>query len=565
MSRPRIALAMIAKNERAVIGRCLESVRPWIDAWAVVDTGSTDGTQDVVRAALVGIPGSVRERPWQDFATNRNEALRAAAEELVVAVGQTGAAPGYLLVVDADDWIGADPAMVWPHAMEAEGYELRVEHGETAHHRVHLVQADRAGRPDGPHYEGAIHEALVLPPGARLSRLPGWVYRVGTGGARATDPERFRKDAIALQAELDRRPDHARTAFYLAQSLRDAGDAEAALAAYDRRAAMGEWAEEVAVARYEAARLMAQLGRPEPAVLDAFLAAFGADPARAEPLCAAAAYLRGRDRAAAGYPFALAAAALPEPAGRSLFVDASVYAWRGLDELAVAAYACGRYAESAAASAAILRDPRRCPPADSVDRIAANLAAARGKLGLPLENPEIEAALSRAPAPVDAVPDAGVGCGGAGGDRIGRLERAWQAFAARFGAFERILLAVLRAQGERTMTQFDDLLAEVTATTSAEAAAVKAYDGVLAQLADAQATGNPAALAQAIAQLKAGREAMVAAIFANTSVSGGAAGNASSGSGGGGGGGAGAGGSGGVPGNAGGGSVPGSGADPSVP
>ncbi|HBD39264.1 MAG TPA: family 2 glycosyl transferase, partial [Cupriavidus sp.] len=45
----RICLSMIVKNEAAVIERCLRAVRPHIHAWAISDTGSTDGTQDIIR------------------------------------------------------------------------------------------------------------------------------------------------------------------------------------------------------------------------------------------------------------------------------------------------------------------------------------------------------------------------------------------------------------------------------------------------------------------------------------------------------------------------------------
>ena len=38
---PRICLNMIVKNEAPVIERCLASVRPWVDYWVIVDTGST--------------------------------------------------------------------------------------------------------------------------------------------------------------------------------------------------------------------------------------------------------------------------------------------------------------------------------------------------------------------------------------------------------------------------------------------------------------------------------------------------------------------------------------------
>ncbi|HBO81928.1 MAG TPA: family 2 glycosyl transferase, partial [Cupriavidus sp.] len=87
----RICLSMIVKNEAAVIERCLRAVRPHIHAWAISDTGSTDGTQDIIRNTLGDLPGELIERPWVDFSTNRNEALALAAKH-----------GDYALLIDAD-------------------------------------------------------------------------------------------------------------------------------------------------------------------------------------------------------------------------------------------------------------------------------------------------------------------------------------------------------------------------------------------------------------------------------------------------------------------------------
>ena len=54
MNRPSICLNMIVKNEAHVIARCLASARPLVDAWCIVDTGSSDGTQDKVRELMAG-------------------------------------------------------------------------------------------------------------------------------------------------------------------------------------------------------------------------------------------------------------------------------------------------------------------------------------------------------------------------------------------------------------------------------------------------------------------------------------------------------------------------------
>ena len=60
-----------------MILRCIESVRPLVGYVLVADTGSTDGTQEIIPAYLQDrvLPGEVIEEPWKDFATNRSSVL----------------------------------------------------------------------------------------------------------------------------------------------------------------------------------------------------------------------------------------------------------------------------------------------------------------------------------------------------------------------------------------------------------------------------------------------------------------------------------------------------------
>lgn len=90
----KISLVMIVKNESHVIERCLASVLPVIDTWVIVDTGSTDGTQQKIKDFFdrVGIPGKLYERPWVDFGHNRSELLELARPEA-----------DYSLMIDADE------------------------------------------------------------------------------------------------------------------------------------------------------------------------------------------------------------------------------------------------------------------------------------------------------------------------------------------------------------------------------------------------------------------------------------------------------------------------------
>ena len=56
----RICLNMIVKHEAHVIRCSLDSLRPIIDTWCISATGSTDGTQDIIREHLQDIRGQLQ-------------------------------------------------------------------------------------------------------------------------------------------------------------------------------------------------------------------------------------------------------------------------------------------------------------------------------------------------------------------------------------------------------------------------------------------------------------------------------------------------------------------------
>ncbi len=207
MSEQTVCLSMIVKNEAPVIARCLASVRSLISTWVIVDTGSTDGTQDVVRACTKGLPGELHERPWRDFGHNRTEAIELARGKA-----------DYDLVIDADDVLEVPRSFRMP-GLGADSYQVRVEDAGITYYRTHVFRGDLDFR-----YEGVLHEVLTSPSERTSARLDGIVYRRKSGGGRSADPEKYRKDAAVLEAALASEPTNARYAYYLAQSLRDAGE-----------------------------------------------------------------------------------------------------------------------------------------------------------------------------------------------------------------------------------------------------------------------------------------------------------------------------------------------------
>jgi len=75
-----LQLVMIVKDSGPLISRVLNSYKPYVDGWCILDTGSTDGTQKRVADAMVGVPGKLYEEPFVDFSTSRNRAIELAGK-----------------------------------------------------------------------------------------------------------------------------------------------------------------------------------------------------------------------------------------------------------------------------------------------------------------------------------------------------------------------------------------------------------------------------------------------------------------------------------------------------
>src|SRR5579872_100752 len=291
-SNQTICLCMIVKDEAPVIRRCLASVRPLVDHWLIVDTGSSDGTQNIVREAMAGLPGELVERPWVDFAHNRSEALELARPHAA-----------YSLIIDADDELVLPPDFTRP-ALTADSYVVDIEDASTTYQRTQLVANKLAWR-----YRGVLHEFLESPGAEQAGHFPV-VMRRNHDGRRRRDPTTYSNDAAILTRALDTETDPflvARYTFYLAQSYRDCGERERALGAYLRRAGQGFWQQEIYVSLLNAGRLMEALGHPVDVVLPVYRAANAACGGRAEAAHAASRLCRQHDRFAEGYAFAKAA------------------------------------------------------------------------------------------------------------------------------------------------------------------------------------------------------------------------------------------------------------------
>jgi glycosyltransferase involved in cell wall biosynthesis len=334
-----------------------------VDRWLIVDTGSTDSTRDVIRAAMDGLPGRLLERPWVNFGHNRTEALRAGRQDAE-----------YAFVIDADEVLEVPRGFRWPK-LHGDSVMLNVRMGHYTYRRTALV-ANRLPWV----YRGVLHEYLDAPGAGPPQLLDGPVVVVHSDGARGqglSTTEKYARDARTLEAALVDEPDNARYQYYLARSYLDSGQHDAALAAFRRRTEMVGFVEEAFDSLLEIGRLVERAGADFDDVHRAYLAAWENRPTRAEPLYELARYCRTQNRFAIGRMAAWQAMAIPRPADL-LWVLEDVYTWRCHDEYAVAAYWTGAYAECRRVCRQLI-DSGKVPPAE-LDRVRANLSHAQQAL-----------------------------------------------------------------------------------------------------------------------------------------------------------------------------------------
>jgi tetratricopeptide (TPR) repeat protein len=151
----RLTLTIIARDEEAFLPGCLASVRGIVDEIVLVDTGSTDRTREIARAA----GARVLRRPWRDdFAWARNEALRVATGDWILFLDRVHEQILPSLRRRAPDGrVGVAPGRI-----EHLGYRPDVVAAKDKRRRnLELLRAEAASNPDDPFLETNLGMELL--------------------------------------------------------------------------------------------------------------------------------------------------------------------------------------------------------------------------------------------------------------------------------------------------------------------------------------------------------------------------------------------------------------------
>jgi len=335
----KILLCMIVKNEAEGIERCLRSVYKHVDGFMICDTGSTDGTKELVRKFFDqhNLCGEIKSHEWHDFGTNRT-----------MAIDECRGKADWILCIDADDWIDGELDLSNLDD-DVDAYTVDIG-GENFNNRRAQIFNIR-----NKHwvYKHPIHEYPTCTENTRIEHLSGrYTWHPGTDGGRSkafgSVREKYFKDYLTIKNFMGKAGKEPRMQFYAAQSAFDAQIYELAEKEYIERADMGGWNQEVFYSWYKAARCRTMRGKGPREIIECLLNAHEADQERCEPLYEISALLRSSGKSVSAFMFAQAAAS-KEMNLSKLFVHKDAYLWKSLDEVGSTAYYAnhikvGRYA-----------------------------------------------------------------------------------------------------------------------------------------------------------------------------------------------------------------------------
>lgn len=340
--QPLLVAVLMVKNEALVI---TETLQPFVDGgvtdYLIFDTGSTDGTQEVVSTFFKenGLSNfHIVQEPFIDFSTSRNHALDAAQSLFPHAT--------FMIMPDAEWYMHNTHGLLQfcsDHQHDCQpAYLVPIRSTTLSFFTSRLIRC-RAG----VRFVGSVHEVLNTLTSVTLPQDIYFEWRPSQKGMEKST-QRWQRDRDLLLKSYEQNPADPRTLFYLAQTYDCLGDSENAYAFYKKRDEMQGWPEENFITKFRLGGVAQKLAPKDdanvcPPSTQHYLAAYAARPQRAEPLINMAQYYLDKGQMHLAFLFAARAAQIPYPEKDILFVEKYLYDFVRYDILGRCAWYVGEY------------------------------------------------------------------------------------------------------------------------------------------------------------------------------------------------------------------------------
>lgn len=364
----KLALNFICKDESHVIEKMLNSVKSIVDLIVCNDTGSTDGTQDIIKkfGEENNIPTYVFERPFDDFEKSRNHAMQKLRDVVTELGWDANKIHGF--------WIDCDETMIIEpnfnkNQFTNDLYMINTYIGQMKYTRNTFFRVSLPFRWYGP-----VHEFIVCDKKDISSGLAeGLKVDVKMEGAswKGNISAKYKSHAFVLEKYIDENRQDPRWIFYTAQSYHDSASVpnnkeenderlRRALKYYRERVSrLDGYPEEIFYSQFRVGTIMATIEEPWNLTHQECLKAYAMDPLRGEPIKTIIDYYLRVGEWHLAYLYTKFAkenfhGKSPYPK-RLLFVDEALYVWKFMEAHAAASFYTGRMDEAKASYAEVVR------------------------------------------------------------------------------------------------------------------------------------------------------------------------------------------------------------------
>lgn len=314
------------KNESTILRRCLNSCESVCDAFCFLDTGSTDGTVDMIHGFLTDHDGCVHEEPFVDFGHSRTRSFQLCRDWVKHSHPEWDLSEVYGLLLDADMVLIVMPSF-HELVLDAPCYQIIQVNNYLEYPNTRLIRLSEEWECVGVTHEywggDAFHTETI-------SKTYIFIHDLNDGGCKS---DKYVRDIRLLEEGLlKEKKNEVRYTFYLAQSYENI-DKQRSIYNYKKRIRMGGWFEEVFIAWMRIGDMSDGAEK-----VNAYLEAFDVDGKRSESLYRLAKYYRIHGKNNIGLKIALLAKAIPFPTDRSLFLEKDVYDFKIDEEISICAY-----------------------------------------------------------------------------------------------------------------------------------------------------------------------------------------------------------------------------------